>query len=111
MSSAACRHRDDCRLCGSRNLVCVLELAPTPPANAFVPETKLNERQESYPLDIWFCRDCKHIQLLDIVDPTVLFGDYPSAIRQGVPDTADLELGSAVVRTLSKAQDSLEATT
>ena len=77
MSSAACRHRDDCRLCGSRNLVCVLELAPTPPANAFVPETKLNERQESYPLDIWFCRDCKHIQLLDIVDPTVLFGDYP----------------------------------
>ena len=75
--SSTCRHRDDCRLCGSRELVRVLELAPTPPANAFVPKAKLAEPQESYPLDVWLCGNCKHIQLLDIVDPTVLFGDYP----------------------------------
>ena len=75
--SSTCRHRDDCRLCGSRELVRVLELAPTPPANAFVPEAKLAEPQEAYPLDVWFCGNCKHIQLLDVVDPTVLFGDYP----------------------------------
>ena len=75
--SSTCRHRDDCRLCGSRELVQVLELAPTPPANAFVPEAKLAEPQEAYPLDVWFCGNCKHIQLLDVVDPTVLFGDYP----------------------------------
>ena len=75
--SSTCRHRDDCRLCGSRELVRVLELAPTPPANAFVPENKLAEPQESFPLDVWLCGNCKHIQLLDIVDPAVLFGDYP----------------------------------
>ncbi|MDA0261211.1 MAG: hypothetical protein O3A21_03310, partial [Proteobacteria bacterium] len=72
--SSPCRHRDDCRLCGSRDLALVLKLAPTPPANAFVPQAELTRPQEAFPLDVWFCRKCRHIQLLDIVDPTVLFG-------------------------------------
>ena len=55
----------------------MLKLKPTPPANAFVPESTLTTTQETFPLDVWFCRTCKHIQLLDVVDPAILFDDYP----------------------------------
>ena len=55
----------------------MLALKPTPPANAFVPEPCITTTQEAFPLDVCFCRTCKHIQLLDVVDPTILFDDYP----------------------------------
>ena len=54
----------------------MLSLAPTPPANAFVTAADLSQPQPLYPLDLWFCRDCAHAQLLDVVDAEALFGDY-----------------------------------
>ncbi len=54
----------------------MLALTPTPPANAFVPESELGREQQCFPLDVHQCRDCGHVQLLDVVDPQVLFGDY-----------------------------------
>jgi SAM-dependent methyltransferase len=69
-------HRDRCRLCGSRELGRFLSMPPTPPANAFVPAGRLDETQSCYPLDVWFCRSCAHLQLLDVVDPEILFRDY-----------------------------------
>jgi SAM-dependent methyltransferase len=74
--SAPYRHRTSCRLCGATDLVEVLSLAPTPPANAFVSAQAVNDEQARFPLDLWFCRACTHLQLLDIVDPSVLFADY-----------------------------------
>ncbi len=72
----ACHRRSDCRLCGSTRLSRVLELAPTPPANALVPESALGRPQETFPLDVFFCGDCTHVQLLDVVDPSALFEHY-----------------------------------
>lgn len=74
--SAACHRRETCRLCGGRNLTQVLGLAPTPPANAFVTEAEKGKPQEAFPLDVFFCEDCAHVQLLDVVDPRVLFENY-----------------------------------
>ena len=71
-----CRRRTTCRLCGSENLSEVLSLAPTPPANAFVDADQLSVAQASFPLDVFFCGDCHHVQLLDVVDPAVLFENY-----------------------------------
>ena len=71
-----CRRRDTCRLCGGKDLHTVLELTPTPPANAFVGETGLDSEQPCFPLDVFFCRGCGHVQLLDVVDPGLLFEDY-----------------------------------
>jgi len=70
------RRRDTCRLCGGSDLVSVLELTPTPPANAFVGEDALGTEQPCYPLDVFFCAGCGHVQLLDVVDPRLLFEDY-----------------------------------
>jgi SAM-dependent methyltransferase len=74
--SKSCIRRTTCRLCHSRNLELVLSLAPTPPANAFVTAADLNKKEERFPLDVFFCRDCAHVQLLDIVDPSLLFKNY-----------------------------------
>ncbi|ARJ66497.1 SAM-dependent methyltransferase [Magnetospirillum sp. ME-1] len=68
--------RSTCRLCASRRLTEVVKLVPTPPANAFVPESELGRAQERFPLDVFFCEDCAHVQLLDVVDPRVLFEHY-----------------------------------
>lgn len=76
MSSAHHHRRQNCRLCGGSHLSLVLSLAPTPPANAFVPASALGEEQEKFPLDVFFCEDCAHVQLLDVVDPRILFEHY-----------------------------------
>lgn len=68
--------RHVCRLCSGVSLPLVMRLAPTPPANAFVPAERLGEIQERFPLDVHLCEDCGHLQLLDVVDPEVLFRDY-----------------------------------
>jgi len=51
-------------------------LAPTPPANDLVTPDRLNEKQDSFPLEVYQCSDCGHAQLLDIVDPERLFRHY-----------------------------------
>ena len=66
-------NRDKCRLCNSYNLHTFYKLNPTPPANNFV----INPiNQDTIPLDVAVCLDCKHIQLLQIVDPTILYTNY-----------------------------------
>ena len=57
-------------------LTLVLQLTPTPPANAFVAHDQLAEAQQTFPLDVFICEDCGHVQLLDVVAPTVLFENY-----------------------------------
>jgi SAM-dependent methyltransferase len=68
--------RKACRLCSSSRLTMVLSLPSTPPANAFVTADKLNKSQACFPLDVYFCETCGHLQLLDVVDPDILFRDY-----------------------------------
>lgn len=41
-----------------------------------MPVSEKDKIQATYPLDVWFCRQCTHVQLLDIIDPGELFSDY-----------------------------------
>jgi len=75
-ASAAVRRRTDCRLCGSRSLQQIGSLGQTPLANAFVSASDRSKPQERFPLDVYICNGCSHVQLLDVVDPDVLFRDY-----------------------------------
>lgn len=69
-------HRKNCRLCSSADLELVLPLAPTPVADAYVKEENLHQKQSYFPLDIFLCNNCKHTQLLDVVNPEILFRNY-----------------------------------
>ena len=75
-SRQALSKRDTCRLCGSRNLDSALPLLPTVIADAYVSKEQLNDSQETYPLELFLCRGCGHVQMLHVVDPKVLFQNY-----------------------------------
>ena len=68
--------RQTCRACGSRDLQRFLELGPTPLANSFLRTPEQFAGEHAYPLDVYFCVDCTLVQLLDVIDPEVLFRDY-----------------------------------
>jgi SAM-dependent methyltransferase len=68
--------RETCRGCGSRALDVFLELGPQPLANALPASPADFEAEGFYPLDVAFCRDCTLVQLVDVIDPEVLFGHY-----------------------------------
>ena len=76
LSTPAVRRREDCRLCGSRQLQRVISLEATPPANEFVTAKERGLLQDRFPLDVHLCGGCGHVQLLDIVDPERLFRQY-----------------------------------
>jgi len=49
-------------------------MKPGPIGDAFVADK--NIEQELYPLDVYMCEECAHMQNLDVVDPRILFGNY-----------------------------------
>jgi hypothetical protein len=68
--------RSTCRACGGDRLQRFLELGPQPLANAFLRDASQFAAEGRYPLDVYFCEHCSLVQLLDVVDPEVLFRDY-----------------------------------
>ncbi|HVM73378.1 MAG TPA: class I SAM-dependent methyltransferase [Candidatus Paceibacterota bacterium] len=83
-----CIHRTTCRICGSTDLVEVLDLGRTPPANAYLKYEDLDKPEKSYPLVLYFCRNCSLVQLLDVVDPRILFKDYHFLTSASAPAVA-----------------------
>lgn len=68
--------RSDCRGCGSHNLELVFSLKPSPIGDAYVTSERVNVPQPSYPIDLYMCRQCGFAQILDIIDPEILYGEY-----------------------------------
>ena len=68
--------RKNCRGCGSTKLDLIFALKPTPIGDAFVTTEKVGIEQPLYPIDVFMCADCGLAQLLDVIDPDVLYGDY-----------------------------------
>ena len=70
-------HRTTCRLCGSARLELVLPILPSAIGDAFVSKQQAEqEAQGVYPLDVYLCVDCGHLQNLDVVNPEILFRNY-----------------------------------
>lgn len=76
MSASLHRVRSDCRACGSRGLVPVLSLGRQPLANAFLASAEDASKELRFPLDLYVCERCSLVQLLDVIDPDVLFRHY-----------------------------------
>src|SRR5258706_354153 len=68
--------RKNCRLCDGPRLELALPIAASPIADAYVSTERLGEKPETYPLDLYLCLDCGHVQNVDVVDPEILFRDY-----------------------------------
>ena len=68
--------RLNCRSCGGTALQSFLNLGSTPLANAFRRTADEQSDETFIPLEVFFCETCSLVQLLDVVDPEVLFSDY-----------------------------------
>jgi len=71
-----CIRRESCRLCDQSSLELILPMAPSPIADAYVSADKLGIVQDRYPLDLYLCQACGHVQNIDVVNPEILFRDY-----------------------------------
>jgi SAM-dependent methyltransferase len=65
-----------CRSCDAATLELVLSLGRTPLANALLTKQQLGEPEETYPLDLVFCRSCSLLQITETVPPERLFREY-----------------------------------
>lgn len=68
--------RITCRCCDSYDLELVFSLKPSPIGDAYVPPEKTCLTQPSYPIDLYMCKSCGLAQLIDVVDPNILYGEY-----------------------------------
>jgi SAM-dependent methyltransferase len=53
-----------------------LDLGSVPLAGGFLPSLEAAAREQRFPLSVHVCGDCALVQILDPVDPEVLFQDY-----------------------------------
>ena len=65
--------RKSCRMCDDNSLVEAISLTPTPPGNDFLTKEELGRDEPVYPLDLYFCKECYHIQLGHVVNPSILY--------------------------------------
>src|SRR3989338_10200879 len=65
-----------CRACQSPKLIKVIDLGSQPLANSFLKKEQLNQPEAKYPLEVYFCENCSHTQLIHIIDKEILFSDY-----------------------------------
>lgn len=70
------KKRSTCRLCLSTKVPRIYSMPACPPVDnyrfAHEPEIDL----PPFPMDLHMCSACGHAQLLDVVDPKILFGSY-----------------------------------
>src|SRR5690349_14303567 len=68
--------RTNCRACNGTDLHSVLNLGALPLAGGFLANQDAIANEKCYPLEIHSCGSCGLVQLLNPVDPEILFQDY-----------------------------------
>lgn len=67
--------RDTCRFCKSKNLVKFLDLGKQPLAGGFLTKEQFSS-EKFYPLELYICKECLLVQVLDVIDKETLFKEY-----------------------------------
>ena len=68
--------RNTCRGCERERLECFLDLGQMPLAGGFLSGPEAIASEKTFPLPVHVCLDCGLVQILEVVDPEVLFQDY-----------------------------------
>lgn len=67
-----------CRSCGKENLKTILPFGETPLADRLLTQDQLQKPELAAPLTLAFCPHCALVQILETVDPEILFyAEYP----------------------------------
>jgi len=77
----------NCQICNSNKMHKFLSLGHHPNPDGFLTEEKLKESETFYPLEVYFCENCKLVQLGHTVDPNDLFTEnfiYTTGSNKGL---------------------------
>lgn len=70
------KKRKKCRLCDSAKVKQVLSMPSSQPVDNFRPFFDPEINLPLFEMDLYQCEKCGHAQLLDIVNPDILYGNY-----------------------------------
>jgi SAM-dependent methyltransferase len=106
--TALVSHRTTCRLCNSREVELVVKLEPIPLSENYCEDPETGKRAERYPVDLYMCRSCGHVQQLDVVDSKSLWEAYTyySGDAKGMPQHFR-EVAEKLIQTYRPAPGSL----
>lgn len=81
-------HRPTCRLCDSKRVELVVKLEPIPLSEHYAPNPEAARQVARYPVDVYMCAECGHVQQLDVVDSKSLWENYTyySGDAKGMPE-------------------------
>jgi len=68
--------RTTCRICNSKRLSLVYRNRPSPIGEAFLKKKRNILTQKNYPINLYICKKCGLVQLLDIINPNVVYKNY-----------------------------------
>jgi 2-polyprenyl-3-methyl-5-hydroxy-6-metoxy-1,4-benzoquinol methylase len=106
--TALVTHRTTCRLCDSGDVELVVKLEPIPLSENYCQDSETGKRAERYPVDLYMCRSCGHVQQLDVVDSKSLWEAYTyySGDAKGMPEHFR-ETAGKIIQTYRPAPRSL----
>lgn len=80
--------RDNCRLCLSKDQIKVVNLKPVPVGEKYSSSKEMVLSAPRFPIDLYYCKSCKAVQILDNIDPEFLWSDYTylSSQTKGIID-------------------------
>lgn len=89
-------HRITCRLCGSPDLHRVVDLDPIPLSEHYSTDAAAAAELPRFPIDVYMCGHCGHVQQLDVIDPEYLWSSYTyySGDAKGMPEHFEQVFGN-----------------
>jgi 2-polyprenyl-3-methyl-5-hydroxy-6-metoxy-1,4-benzoquinol methylase len=101
-------HRESCRLCDHRRLDLVVRMEPIPLSDRFADTPEAARSLERFPIDLYMCQSCSHVQQLDVIDSMSLWDGYTyeSAKAPGMLEHFR-EVAAEVIGTYRPAEGSL----
>lgn len=86
--SVTVTHRKTCRLCDSPHVELVVALEPIPLSESYANSPSAGANEARYPVDLYMCTNCTHVQQLDVVDAKSLWANYTyySGDAKGMPE-------------------------
>ena len=68
--------RNSCRLCLSEDIELAVNIGKSPISEKYVNKNHLEKIIPKVSLDLYFCKNCSHVQLIDVVNPDFLWADF-----------------------------------
>jgi 2-polyprenyl-3-methyl-5-hydroxy-6-metoxy-1,4-benzoquinol methylase len=86
--TATVSHRNTCRLCGAKDVRLVLKLQPIPLSEKYATDRATAKAEQRFPVDVYMCADCGHVQHLDVINASDLWDSYTyfSGEAKGMPE-------------------------